>query len=83
MIEYESLKKVNEPFFEEFKKSFADTLETGWYILGKNVENFEKEFAVYNSSKHCIGVASGLVFIRLKISELLVMEELSLQMMMN
>ena len=60
MIEYESLKKVNEPFFEEFKKSFANTFESGWYILGKNVENFEKGFAAYNNSKHCIGVASGL-----------------------
>ena len=60
MIDYENLGKLNKPFFEEFEKSFHDALHSGWYILGKNVENFENEFASYTKSKHCIGVASGL-----------------------
>jgi dTDP-4-amino-4,6-dideoxygalactose transaminase len=60
MIEYENLKLVNETFFEEFRKSFNETIESGWYILGKNVTTFEKEYSLYNKSKHCIGVASGL-----------------------
>jgi dTDP-4-amino-4,6-dideoxygalactose transaminase len=60
MIEYENLKKVNEPFFDELKKSFAVTLESGRYILGCNVEQFEQEFAAYCGVGHCIGVASGL-----------------------
>lgn len=60
VIEYEDLKKVNQPFFEDFKKSFSDTLNTGWYILGSNVQKFEEEFSKYVGSKYCIGVASGL-----------------------
>jgi dTDP-4-amino-4,6-dideoxygalactose transaminase len=60
MIEYENLREVNKPFFEDFEKSFRKTLESGWFILGKNVENFENEFAEYNNSGYCIGVASGL-----------------------
>ncbi len=60
MIEYENLRKVNEPFFEDFKRTFAETLESGWYILGKRVETFEGEFAGYCGSGHCVGVASGL-----------------------
>ena len=60
MIEYENLGKVNQPFFEEYKKDFADTLEKGWYILGDRVKKFENEFASYIGAKHCIGVASGL-----------------------
>lgn len=60
MIEYENLYKSNLVFFEEFKKTFDETLKTGWFILGKNVEGFEKEFAAYHNSKHCFGVASGL-----------------------
>jgi dTDP-4-amino-4,6-dideoxygalactose transaminase len=60
MIEYENLEKVNKPFFNEYEKVFRDTLESGWFILGKKVEIFEKEYAEYNSLKHCIGVASGL-----------------------
>lgn len=60
MIEYENLRKVNEPFFERFRLSFGETLESGWYVLGKKVEKFEREFAAYCGAAHCIGVASGL-----------------------
>jgi len=60
MIEYENLGKVNQPFFEEYKKDFADTLEKGWYILGDKVKRFENEFASYIGTKYCTGVASGL-----------------------
>lgn len=60
MIEYENLRKVNEPFFAEFQRVFAETLDSGWYILGKNVLKFEEEFARYCGVAHCVGVASGL-----------------------
>ncbi len=60
IIDYENLGKLNQPFFEEFEKSFHETLTSGWYILGKNVENFEKEFAAYTGSTYCLGLASGL-----------------------
>ncbi len=60
MIEYESLKEVNKPYFEELKQAFANVLESGWYILGKEVKIFEEAFAKYHSAKHCIGVANGL-----------------------
>jgi len=60
MIEYENLRKVNEPFFKNFKCSFNELLKSGRYILGNNVNIFEKEFASYCGSKNCVGVASGL-----------------------
>jgi dTDP-4-amino-4,6-dideoxygalactose transaminase len=60
MIEYENLKLVNKPFFQELNSAFNNVLESGWYVLGQNVEEFEKEFAEYNKVKYCVGVASGL-----------------------
>lgn len=60
MIEYESLAKLNAPFFLEFQEQFVHTMESGWYILGNKVKEFEKEFAAYNHNMHCIGVANGL-----------------------
>ncbi|MES2960896.1 MAG: DegT/DnrJ/EryC1/StrS family aminotransferase [Pseudomonadota bacterium] len=60
MIEFENLAKLNRPFFEDYQKSFTQTLNSGWYILGKNVEKFEQEFAGFCDTKHCLGVASGL-----------------------
>jgi dTDP-4-amino-4,6-dideoxygalactose transaminase len=59
-VPYENLGLLNEPFFEEFSKSFDRTLKSGWYVLGQNVSNFENEFAKYNGSGECVGVASGL-----------------------
>lgn len=60
MIDYENLAKLNAPYFEDYKKSFSETLDSGWFVLGKNVEKFEADFASYVGTKHCIGVASGL-----------------------
>lgn len=60
MIEYENLHKSNLALFGEYSQGFQDFLESGWFILGKQVESFEKEFATFVGTKHCIGVASGL-----------------------
>jgi dTDP-4-amino-4,6-dideoxygalactose transaminase len=60
LIEYENLKKVNKPFFKEYKKKFDSILESGWYILGNSVDQFEENFSRYNGGKYTIGVASGL-----------------------
>lgn len=60
MIEYENLRKANEPFFSEFKTSFDQLLNSGWFVLGNAVKDFEKEFAQFNTNKFCIGVANGL-----------------------
>lgn len=45
---------------EEFEQKALEVLRSGWYVLGKEVENFEKEFASYLGAKYCVGVASGL-----------------------
>lgn len=45
---------------EEFEQKAIEVLRSGWYVLGKEVENFENEFASYLGAKHCVGVASGL-----------------------
>jgi dTDP-4-amino-4,6-dideoxygalactose transaminase len=60
MIEYENLSKVNQPYFKEFNEVFNQVLDSGWFILGRNVEEFEKEFAEFNNVKYCVGLASGL-----------------------
>lgn len=44
----------------EYEDAALRALRSGWYILGPELEAFEKEFAEYIGTKHCIGVASGL-----------------------
>ena len=60
MIEYENLRKLNEPFFEEYLQKCRSVLNSGWYILGREVKEFEAAFAEYCGSKHSVGVANGL-----------------------
>ncbi len=45
---------------EEFDSAYHRVMESGWYILGLEVEAFEAEFAAYCDAKHCIGVGNGL-----------------------
>ena len=60
MIKFLDLKKVNERFRSELDASTRRVLDSGWYLLGKEVEKFESDFASYCGVRHCIGVANGL-----------------------
>jgi dTDP-4-amino-4,6-dideoxygalactose transaminase len=44
----------------EIDAAIKRVLESGWYILGEEVETFEQEYAAYCEAKHCVGVANGL-----------------------
>lgn len=49
----------------EIDAAFARVLDSGWYILGPEVEAFENEFAHYCGVQYCIGVGNGLDALRL------------------
>ncbi|WP_433780612.1 DegT/DnrJ/EryC1/StrS family aminotransferase [Flavobacterium anhuiense] len=59
MIPFLDLKKINEPYETAFQEKLKSVLDNGWYILGKEVETFERAFAEYCQSKYCIGVGNG------------------------
>ena len=54
------LKKQYDIYAKEYNEKAIEVLDSGWYILGNEVKEFEKEFAEYIGSKHCVGCASGL-----------------------
>lgn len=60
VIDYENLSQLNVPFLDEFRQAFDEVLKSGWFILGGQVEAFEREFAAYCDCTHGIGLASGL-----------------------
>lgn len=45
---------------EEYLSAVKRVMDSGWYILGKEVESFENEFAAWLGAKYCIGLNSGL-----------------------
>ena len=59
-IPFLDYRAVNEPYFEEIQAAVKRVLESGWYVLGTEVASFEKEYASYCGTEHCIGVSSGL-----------------------
>ena len=60
MISFLDLKKINAQYQEELKEACARVIDSGWYVLGKEVTEFEKEFSAYCETEHCVGVANGL-----------------------
>src|SRR5512139_2798538 len=54
---------MKSPYLElraELDEAYRRVMESGWYILGEEVEAFEAEFAAYCGVRHCIGVGNGL-----------------------
>ena len=44
----------------EYEAKALEVLRGGWYILGKEVEAFEREWAAMVGARFCVGLASGL-----------------------
>jgi dTDP-4-amino-4,6-dideoxygalactose transaminase len=59
-IPFLDLKLINLEYEESINEVLAKKVSSGWYILGEEVKTFEKSFAHYCETKHCIGVANGL-----------------------
>ena len=58
-VEFVSLKRNYELYKQEYDEAVARAVNSGWYIMGRELESFEAEFAKYLGVKHCIGVNSG------------------------
>lgn len=55
-----NLRRQHEELCDPIRDAIDSVIERGDFILGSEVEDFEREFAAYCETKHCIGVASGL-----------------------
>lgn len=51
----------------EIDQAIAKVMDSGWYILGREVAAFEQEFAAYNDVRSAVGVASGTDAIQLSL----------------
>lgn len=60
MINFLDMKPMHDRLKNEIMEAIERVYDSGWYILGKEGELFEEEFANYSGSKYCVGVGSGL-----------------------
>ncbi|MBX3624811.1 MAG: DegT/DnrJ/EryC1/StrS family aminotransferase [Rhizobacter sp.] len=59
-VPFLDLKAVQMTQRDELRAAFDRVLDSGWYILGQEVAQFEAEYAGWCGAAHCIGVANGL-----------------------
>ena len=59
-IPFLSLHDITAKYREEIHEAVLRVVDSGWYLQGKENEQFEQHYAEYIGSKHCIGCANGL-----------------------
>ncbi|WP_135501688.1 DegT/DnrJ/EryC1/StrS family aminotransferase [Roseovarius aestuariivivens] len=64
-VPFLDLKAAYDELAGRAEPALLESLRSGWYILGPEVETFEAEFAAYCGADHAIGVANGLDALRL------------------
>lgn len=69
-IDFAVLGRQYSKYQTEYEEAALRALRSGWYILGKELDDFEKLYADYMGVKHCIGVGNGLDSLRLALSGL-------------
>lgn len=65
MIPILELKRQYQSIKSEIDEAVAAVLESGWFVLGKQLEAFEQEFAAYCGTAFAVGVGSGVEAIHL------------------
>lgn len=59
-VPFLDLGAVNAPYADELKAAAGKVVDSGWYVLGDELDAFEREFARYCGTAHMVGVGNGL-----------------------
>lgn len=59
-VPFQNFRAAYEELRAELDEAYHRFMESGWYVLGKEVSSFEEEYAAYCEAKHCMGVGNGL-----------------------
>lgn len=60
MIPFLELKQVTAAHADEIHEAVRRVVDSGWYLQGEENARFEREYAGFIGSEHCVGVANGL-----------------------
>lgn len=64
-MKFLDLKETNAPYSDQLKQVAAEVIDSGWYLLGDRVQNFERQLANYLNIPHVVAVGNGLDALRL------------------
>lgn len=65
MIKFLDLQKINSQYELELKEAANRVIDSGWYLIGKELESFEQNYSKFIGTTYCLGVANGLDALRL------------------
>lgn len=64
-IKYLDLKAINDQYQPEINEAIAQVLDSGWYLNGNALKQFEEAYAAFIGSEYCIGCGCGLDALKL------------------
>lgn len=59
-VPFLDLKAINHAHADALRAAFDRVLASGWYVMGKELDAFEREFAAWCGAEHAVGVGNGL-----------------------
>ncbi len=65
MIKFLDLHKINIQYEDELKDVANRVIDSGWYLMGKQLKTFEQNYAAFCNVEFALGVANGLDALRL------------------
>ena len=65
MIKFNNLQRINAQYEQELKSAACRVIDSGWYLFGKELEEFEENYAHFCGTKFALGVANGLDALKL------------------
>ena len=68
LVPFFNLRRLNKSIEDRLAHAFFAVMDSGTFIMGQELENFESEFATYCGVKHCVGVGNGLEALSLILS---------------
>ena len=65
MVKLLDLQAITMMYGEEYEAAAKRVIESGWFLQGKENQTFEKDYAQYIGTSHCVAVANGLDALKL------------------
>lgn len=59
-VPFSTFERMHNNMGDDLQRAFQKVLQSGWFIQGKECQNFEREFATFCQVKYCVGTGNGL-----------------------
>lgn len=65
MVKFLDIQKITRQHAMEIHQAVSRVIDSGWYLLGEELKQFERSYAAFTGTNYCVGVANGLDALRI------------------